>query len=202
MPVLFITFGLSLALGVIRLLLRGMGSCLALIVHPVRLVVRVLALAAQTLMVMLLLLVIAFLLMHFFAGSDAPALDGSFWTIVGVFAASLLATGVLGSPTKGLRNARGADPGHVSPTAAPGPVCRPREMIHTDGRPSVYSACTTSPVSPASPASSASADPSSGVSRSLASSSNAASASPVSEPSSPEGMRLPLSASDSLSDCR
>lgn len=62
MPVLFITFGLSLALGVIRLLLRG----------------------------------IAFLLMHFFAGSDAPALDGSFWTIVGVFAASLLATGVLG----------------------------------------------------------------------------------------------------------
>ena len=91
MPVLFITFGLSLALGVIRLLLRGMGSCLALTVHPVRLVVRVLALAAQTLMVMLLLLVIAFLLMHFFAGSDAP-----FWTIVGVFAASLLATGVLG----------------------------------------------------------------------------------------------------------
>ena len=82
MPVLFITFGLSLALGVIRLLLRGMGSCLALIVHPVRLVVRVLALAAPTLMVMLLLLV--------------PALDGSFWTIVGVFAASLLATGVLG----------------------------------------------------------------------------------------------------------
>lgn len=72
MPVLFITFGLSLALGVIRLLLRGMGSCLALTVHPVRLVVRVLALAAQTLMVMLLLLVIAFLLMHFFAGSDAP----------------------------------------------------------------------------------------------------------------------------------
>ena len=71
MPVLFITFGLSLALGVIRLLLRGVGSCLALIVHPVRLVVRVLALAAQTLMVMLLLLVIAFLLMHFFAGSDA-----------------------------------------------------------------------------------------------------------------------------------
>lgn len=96
MPVLFITFGLSLALGVIRLLLRGVGSCLALIVHPVRLVVRVLALAAQTLMVMLLLLVIAFLLTHFFAGSDAPALDGSFWTIVGVFAASLLATGVLG----------------------------------------------------------------------------------------------------------
>ena len=69
MPVLFITFGLSLALGVIRLLLRGVGSCLALIVHPVRLVVRVLALAAQTLMVMLLLLVIAFLLMHFFAGT-------------------------------------------------------------------------------------------------------------------------------------
>lgn len=32
MPVLFITFGLSLALGVIRLLLRGVGSCLALIV--------------------------------------------------------------------------------------------------------------------------------------------------------------------------
>ena len=95
MPVLFITFGLSLALGVIRLLLRGMGSCLALIAHPVRLAVRVLALAAQTLMVMLLLLVIAFLLMHFFAGSDAPALDGSFWTIVGVFAASLLATCVL-----------------------------------------------------------------------------------------------------------
>ena len=48
----------SLALGVIRLLLRGMGSCLALTVHPVRLVVRVLALAAQTLMVMLLLLAI------------------------------------------------------------------------------------------------------------------------------------------------
>jgi len=74
MPVLFITFGLSLALGVIRLLLRGVGSCLALIVHPVRLVVRVLALAAQTLIVMLLLLVIAFLLMHF---SPAPTLPRS-----------------------------------------------------------------------------------------------------------------------------
>lgn len=202
MPVLFITFGLSLALGVIRLLLRGMGSCLALIVHPVRLVVRVLALAAQTLMVMLLLLVIAFLLMHFFAGSDAPrsmVRSGPSWACS---PRPCSPPACWGSPTKGLRNARGADPGHVSPTAAPGPVCRPREMIHTDGRPSVYSACTTSPVSPASPASSASADPSSGVSRSLASSSNAASASPVSEPSSPEGMRLPLSASDSLSDCR
>jgi len=39
MPMLLVVLGLSLAVGVIRVMMRGVASCLALLAHPLRLVV-------------------------------------------------------------------------------------------------------------------------------------------------------------------
>lgn len=92
MPMLLVMLGLSLATGVIRMLMRGVASCLALLAHPLRLVV-FLANSVFTAFAMLSgLLMLAFLLMHFLAGSDAPALDGSFALIVAAFLTAVLAS--------------------------------------------------------------------------------------------------------------
>ena len=61
MPMLLVVLGLSLAVGVIRVMLSG-------------------------------LLMLAFLLMHFLAGTDAPALDGSFALVVATFLLTVLAS--------------------------------------------------------------------------------------------------------------
>lgn len=92
MPMLLVMLGLSLVTGVIRMLMRGVASCLALLAHPLRLVV-FLANAVFTMFAALSgLLILAFLLMHFLAGSDAPALDGSFMLIVAAFLIAVLAS--------------------------------------------------------------------------------------------------------------
>lgn len=92
MPMLLVMLGLSLATGVIRMLMRGVASCLALLAHPLRFVV-FLANSVFTAFAMLSgLLMLAFLLMHFLAGSDAPALDGSFALIATAFLTAVLAS--------------------------------------------------------------------------------------------------------------
>lgn len=92
MPTLLVMLGLSLATGVIRMLMRGMASCLALLAHPLRLAV-FLANSVFTAFAMLSgLLMLAFLLMHFLAGTDAPALDGSFALVVAAFLIAVLAS--------------------------------------------------------------------------------------------------------------
>ena len=92
MPMLLVMLGLSLATGVIRMLMRGVASCLALLAHPLRLVV-FLANSVFTAFAMLSgLLMLAFLLMHFLAGTDAPALDGSFALVVATFLLTVLAS--------------------------------------------------------------------------------------------------------------
>ena len=92
MPMLLVVLGLSLAVGVIRVMMRGVASCLALLAHPLRLVV-FLSNAVFTSFAMLSgLLMLAFLLMHFLAGTDAPALDGSFALVVATFLLTVLAS--------------------------------------------------------------------------------------------------------------
>lgn len=92
MPMLLVVLGLSLAVGVIRVMMRGVASCLALLAHPLRLVM-FLSNAVFTSFAMLSgLLMLAFLLMHFLAGTDAPALDGSFALVVATFLLTVLAS--------------------------------------------------------------------------------------------------------------
>lgn len=91
MPVMLVMFGLSLATGVIRMLMRGVASCLALLAHPLRLVVFLANAVFTTFATLSGLLMLAFLLMHFLAGEDAPALDGSFAIIVAAFLVAVLA---------------------------------------------------------------------------------------------------------------
>lgn len=86
MPMLLVVLGLSLAVGVIRVMMRGVASCLALLAHPLRLVV-FLSNAVFTSFAML-----SGLLMHFLAGTDAPALDGSFALVVATFLLTVLAS--------------------------------------------------------------------------------------------------------------